>query len=148
MLGQATSTLTHKIHHGPNSREATTFPYSSLCSSPSRLHPNGTISRDSQVGVPKLSRVGVPGLWELITPDCKVQSRRGLNQSCSFPREVFKAMLHSRIEHQKEVGFRLLVVKSQTANLTPSPSFAHNLCCRCPNGSCKAILDIYTSRPF
>jgi hypothetical protein len=32
--------------------------------------------------------------------------------------------------------------------LTPGPSFAHNLGCRCPNGSCEAILDIYTSRPF
>jgi len=40
------------------------------------------------------------------------------------------------------------VVGSQTANLTPGPFFDHNLCCRCPNGSCKAILDIYTSRPF
>jgi hypothetical protein len=28
------------------------------------------------------------------------------------------------------------------------PSSAHNLCFRCPNGSCKAIFDIYTSRPF
>jgi len=26
-----------------------------LCSSPPRLHPNGSFSRDSQVGVPKLS---------------------------------------------------------------------------------------------
>jgi len=32
--------------------------------------------------------------------------------------------------------------------LTPGPSFDHNLCYKCPNGSCKAILDIYTSRPF
>jgi hypothetical protein len=32
--------------------------------------------------------------------------------------------------------------------LTPGLSFAHNLCFRCPNGSCEAILDIYTSRPF
>jgi hypothetical protein len=31
-------------------------PYSILCSSAPRLHPNGTNSRDSQVGVPKLSR--------------------------------------------------------------------------------------------
>jgi hypothetical protein len=40
------------------------------------------------------------------------------------------------------------VVGSQTASLTPNPSFAHNLGCKCPNGSCEAILDIYTSRPF
>jgi hypothetical protein len=32
--------------------------------------------------------------------------------------------------------------------LTPGLSFAHNLGCRCPNGQCEAILDIYISRPF
>ncbi len=31
-------------------------PYSILCNAPLRLHPNGSFSRDSQVGVPKLSR--------------------------------------------------------------------------------------------
>ncbi len=31
-------------------------PYSILCDAPPRLHPNGSFSRDSQVGVPKLSR--------------------------------------------------------------------------------------------
>jgi hypothetical protein len=36
----------------------------------------------------------------------------------------------------------------QIGSLTPGLSFDHNLCCRCRNGSCKAILDIYTSRPF
>jgi hypothetical protein len=33
-----------------------------------------------------------------------------------------------------------------TGNLTPGLSFVHNLCCKCPNGSCKTIFDIYTSR--
>jgi hypothetical protein len=84
VLGQATGTLTHLIHHGPDSGEATTFPhivFSALL--PREPHPNGSFSRDSQVGVPKLSRVGVLELWELISPDCRVWSRRGLNQSCS-----------------------------------------------------------------
>jgi hypothetical protein len=40
------------------------------------------------------------------------------------------------------------MVGSQAASLTPGPSFAHNLGCICPNGSCEAILDIYTSRTF
>ncbi len=31
-------------------------PYSILCDAPPRLHPNGSFSRDSQVGVPNLSR--------------------------------------------------------------------------------------------
>jgi hypothetical protein len=40
-------------------------PYIILCDAPLRLHPNGYFSRDSQVGVPKLSRNG-PG-WSLGT---------------------------------------------------------------------------------
>jgi hypothetical protein len=40
------------------------------------------------------------------------------------------------------------VVGSQTANLTPGLSFDHNLCYRCPNGSCEPILDICTSIAF
>ncbi len=43
-------------------------PYSILCSSRWRLHSNGSFSRDSQGEVLKLSRVGVLGLWELISP--------------------------------------------------------------------------------
>jgi hypothetical protein len=30
--------------------------------------------------------------------------------------------------------------------LTPGPSFGHNLCFKCPNGSCKPILNIYISK--
>ncbi len=57
-------------------------------------------------------------------------------------------MLHSRFGCWEEVDSQLLVVRSQIASLTPGPSFAHNLGCRCPNGQCEAISDIYTSRPF
>jgi hypothetical protein len=49
-----------------------------------------------------------------------------------------------------EIGSILdfFVVGSQTASLNSGPSLDHNLCCRCPNGSCEAIFDIYTSSPF
>ncbi len=40
------------------------------------------------------------------------------------------------------------MVGSQTANLTPGPSFAHNLGYRCPNDQCEVIFDIYALRPF
>jgi hypothetical protein len=57
---------------------------------------------------------------------------------------------------QRYVARRLNASKSgrfptfsgRESSLTPDPSFAHNLCCGCPNGSCEAIFDIYTSRPF
>jgi hypothetical protein len=123
-------------------------PYSILCSSARRLHPNGSISRDSQSGVPKLSQFGLSGLWAFITSRPELESGRGLNQSCSSRRELSNAMSQSCCTRREKVDSRLLVVGSQTASLTPGPSFAHNLSCRCPNGSCEAILDIYTSRPF
>jgi hypothetical protein len=40
------------------------------------------------------------------------------------------------------------MVENQTANLTPNPSFGHNLYFRCPNGSCEPILNIYISIDF
>jgi len=123
-------------------------PYNILCSSPPRLHPNGSFSRDSQVGVPKLSRVGVSGLWTVMAPRPELGLGRGLNQSCSFCQELSNAVLHSLRRRREEVDSRLLMVGSQTVSLTPGPSFAHNLGYRCPNGPCKAILGIYTSRSF
>jgi hypothetical protein len=123
-------------------------PYSILCIAPREPHPNGTFSWDSQGGVLKLSRVGLPRLWELISPGSNLRLEWGLNQSCSSPWELFNAMLHSFYSRREKVNSWLLVVGSQTASLTPGPSFAHNLGCTCPNGSCEAILDIYTSRSF
>ncbi len=102
-------------------------PYSILYNSPPRLHPNGSFSRDSQVGVPKLSRVGVSGLWKIISPHPKLRSGQGLNQSCSSHRELSNTMSHSLRRRREEVDSRLLVVGSQIGSLTPSPSFAHNL---------------------
>jgi len=55
---------------------------------------------------------------------------------------------HFSYTHLDQVDSRLLMVGSQTVSLTPDPSFDHNLCYRCRNGSCEAILDIYTSRSF
>jgi hypothetical protein len=149
MLGLATGIWTHKTHHGPDSRVSHHLTlYSILCVTSQRGHPNGFLSRDSQSGVPKLSQVGVPGLWTNITPRPDLRSGRGLNQSCSPQRDLFNAMLHSQSARRERVDSQLLVVGSQTANLTPDPSFAHNLGGRCPNDECEAIFDIYASRPF
>ncbi len=123
-------------------------PYIILYVSPRRLHLNGFFSRDSQVGVPKLSRIGVPGLWTLIAPRPKLGLKGGLNQSCSSRRELSNAMSHSLRQRQKEVDSQLLMVGIQIASLIPGLSFAHNLGCKCPNGPCEAILGIYTSRAF
>ncbi len=123
-------------------------PYNILCVAPPRPHPSGSLSRDSQSGVSKLSRFGLPGLWAIITSRPNLRLGRGLNQTCSSPWDLSNAMSHSPNACRDRVDSRLYVVGSQTASLTTGPSFAHNLSCRCPNGSCEAILGIYTSTPF
>jgi hypothetical protein len=90
----------------------------------------------------------VPGLWDLITPDSEVWSRRGLNQTCSPRRDLSKDVSHFQFGGREEVDSWLLVVGSQIVSLTLGPSFAHNLSYRCPNDQCEAIFYIYASRPF
>jgi len=76
VLRQATGTLDHKTHHSPDSGEATTFPHI-VFSAP---HFEDYIQMALFPGTPKLESRncletvpgGVPGLWELITLDCKV----------------------------------------------------------------------------
>jgi hypothetical protein len=97
---------------------------------------------------PEIVPAELPELWTAITPDCRVQSRRGLNQNCNPRRDLFNVMSHSQIGCREEVDSRLLVVESQTVNLTPDLSFAHNLSFRCPNDQCEATFHIYVSRPF
>jgi hypothetical protein len=123
-------------------------PYSIFCITPWHPHPNGYFSRDSQSGVPKLSRFGLLGVRVFVTSCSDLWLGWGLKQSCRSIQELSNAMLHFSYRHRNWVDSWLLVVGSQTASLIPSPSFAHNLSCKCPNGSCKAILDIYTSKPF
>jgi hypothetical protein len=152
VLGQATGTLEHKTHHGPDSGEATTFPHIVY----SAARDGGYIQMAQIPGTPKLESrnrpeivpVGVPGLWELITLNSRIRSQQGMNQTCSPCRDLFNAVSHSQIGCQKEVDFRLLVVGSQIASLTPGSSFAHNLGYKCPNDQCEAIFDICASRTF
>jgi hypothetical protein len=66
-----------------------------------------------------------------------------LKQSCSLGQELSNGMWHATCTKGSQGDSRLLVVNSQIGNLTPSPSFGHNLCFNYPNGSCKPILDVY-----
>jgi hypothetical protein len=100
------------------------------------------------VGVPKSSRLGLSRLWGAIILRADLRLRWGLKQSCNPFRELFNSMLHAICTHENRVDSWLLVVGSQIVNLTPDPSFGHNLCFRCSNGQCEPILDIYVSRDF
>jgi hypothetical protein len=122
-------------------------PYSILCSSPRRPHPNDFLSWDSQVGVLKFQQLGLPQLRRRITSSIDLRSQWGLKQSCSPSREL-PMVCRILDTHWGRVDSRLLVVGSQTVNLTIGLSFCHNLCWRCPNGSCKPIFDNYTLIAF
>jgi hypothetical protein len=123
-------------------------PYSILCVATRHPHPNGFYSQDSQGGVLKLSHFGLPGLSKLITPGLNLGLGWVLKQSCSSAQDLSNGVSHLIYTHRGRVDSRLLVVGSQIASLTLDLSFDHNLCYRCLNGSCKAIFDIYISRPF
>jgi hypothetical protein len=123
-------------------------PYSILCGYPWGPHPNGILSQDSQMGVPKLPRLGLSRLWGALTLRVDLRFKWGLKHSCSLRRDLSNGMLHAIYTHGNRVEFWLLMVESQIANLTLIPSFGHNLCFKCPNGQCEPILNIYVSIAF
>jgi hypothetical protein len=136
-------------HHGPDSGGVTTILPIVFSALLRRAHTQVVVCP----GTPKVESrnclgFGLPGLWDILVSRPDLRSGRGLNQTCSPLRELSNAELHSLSARRERVDSRLLVVRSQIANLTPGPSFAHNLGCRCPNDQCEAIPDIYTSSPF
>jgi len=101
--------------------------------------PKCHLSRDSQVGVSKFPKLGFPQFWGLITLCEDLQLRWDLKQSRSPCQELFNNMLHATCMQGNRGDSWLLVVGSQITNLIPDPSFGHNLCLKCPNGSCEPI---------
>jgi hypothetical protein len=100
------------------------------------------------VGVPKLPKLGLPWLWGPITSRANFELKWGPKKTCSPCWKISNGMSHVTCTQVNRVNSRLLVVRSQIANLTLDLSFGHNLCFRCPNGSCEPILNIYVSIAF
>jgi hypothetical protein len=86
------------------------------------------------MGILKLPKLGLPKLWGPITLCADLGLRWGLKQSCSPHWEFFNDMPHATCTQGNRVDSKLLMVGSQTANMTLGFSFGHNLCFRCPNG--------------
>jgi hypothetical protein len=98
--------------------------------------------------LPKFSKLKLLRLWGPITLCPDFWLRWSLKQSCSPCWELSNGMLHATCMQGNWGDSWLLVVESQIVNLILGPSFGHNLCLKCPNGSCKPILDIYVPRVF
>jgi hypothetical protein len=129
-----TTTRIRGSHHLPS--------YSILCTSPQEWHPNDFLSRDSQVEVPKLLKLGLSQLYKFITSCANFRLGWGLNRSSSLRRELSNSVLHATCTQGNWVDSWLSVVGSQIVSSTPDLSFDHNLCCKCPNESYELILDI------
>ncbi len=97
---------------------------------------------------PEIPKLGTPTTLGAHNFLCRPQIEMRLKKNCSPCRELCNGMWHTTCTQGNRGDFRILVVGSQIVNSTPNPSFGHNLCFRCPNGSCKPILDIYVSRAF
>jgi len=97
------------------------------------------------MGVPKFPKLGFLWIWDRITLCADLWLRWGLKQSYSSCQDISNNMWHVTYMQGNWGDYWLLVVGSQTVNLTPGLSFDHNLCFRCSNGSCEPILDIYVS---
>jgi hypothetical protein len=117
-------------------------PYSILCAWPQDQHPNVILSWHSQVGVPKFPKSRLLQLWRPITFCANLRLRWGLKKRCTHCRKLSNGMWHATCMQGNQGNSGLLVVGNQIANLTPGPSFGHNLCFKYPNGSCEPILNI------
>jgi hypothetical protein len=100
------------------------------------------------VGVSKFPKLKLMWLWAPITLCANLPLRWDLKQSCSPCQEFFKDMLHTTYTQGNRSNSWLLMVNSQIANLTSDLSFGHNLCFKCPNGSCEPISNIYVPNFF
>jgi hypothetical protein len=112
-------------------------PYSIFYAWPWDQHPKVILSQDSQVGVPKFPKLGLPRFWSPITLCADLRFRWGLKKNFSHGQQVSNSMLHATCTQGNQGDSRLLVVRSQIVNLTLDFSFGHNLFFRYPNGSCK-----------
>jgi hypothetical protein len=149
VLRRTTSNSNTQDEPRPELGEATTFPLI-VYSAP--LHGDHIqmvfLSWNSQVGIPKFQQLGLSRPWRRITSCADLRSRWGLKKSCSPRRDLFNSVSHVACTQGNRVDSRLLMVGSQTVNLTPDLSFGHNLCFKCSNEQCKPILDTYTSIAF
>ncbi len=128
---------THKTHHSPDLGEATTFPlivYYVL------LH-EAHIQMAFCPKTPKWESRNSQS-WSPITLCVNPQLRWGLKKSYNPCQEFSNSMLHATYMWGNRGDSWLLMVKSQTVNSTHDLSFSHNLCFRCPNGSCEPISNI------
>jgi hypothetical protein len=129
---------TQKTHHGLDLGEITTFPLI-VYSMPGHKSRTQMAFCLGTPEIPKVRTFATLGAHNFV---CRPSIEMTSKQSCRPCQELSNNMWHATCTQGNWGNSQLLVVGSQTANLTPNPSFGHNLCFKCPNGSCEPILNI------
>jgi hypothetical protein len=112
-------------------------PYSIICVWPWALHSNVILCRNSQIGNPKIPKMGTLATLEAHNFVCRPSIEVG-SQSKLWPLlKAFQRYVARHLHIRK--SRRFLTFSGQESNF---PSFDHNLCFKYPNGSYKPILDI------
>jgi hypothetical protein len=86
--------------------------------------------------------LGLSQFWGAITLCADLRSKWGLEQSCSPHWKISNGMSYFTNTQGNWGDSQLLIIRNF------GPFFGHNLCFKCPNESCKPILDIYVPRNF
>jgi hypothetical protein len=136
-------TLTHKIHHGLNLGEVTTFPLVIF----SMIIHGGCIQmsfcpKTLKLGVPKFPNLQFLALWRAMTSCANCQLRWSLKKIYNPHQAISNDMWHATYTNVFHGNSWLLMGRSWIGPLTPNFSFGHNLCFKYSNGSCKPILNI------
>jgi hypothetical protein len=136
-------TWINKIHHGLDLGEATTFLLIVFFVSGHKANTQLSFCpKIPKLGVPKFPKLGLSWFWRPIILCENLQLRWGLKQHCSPCQEISNNMWHATYTKGNQGDSSLLVIESQIGKLILGPSFGHNLCFKCSNGSCEPILDI------
>jgi hypothetical protein len=142
-------TRTHNIHHVPDLGEGITFPLILFSVSGHRANTQMSFCpKTLKLGVSKFPKLILLQLWRPITLCANLRLKWVLKKSCNPCWKLSNNMWHTTYTQLNHDDSRLLVVGSQIGDLTPDPSFGHNLCFKYSNESYEPILDIYVPRDF
>ncbi len=139
---------THKTHHGPTWGKPPPSPIWYTLHLFARPTSKWLFVPGLLKGSPETARLDLLQLCGAIISCSDLRSGRSLKKNYSSCWGLSNGVLHVTCTHGNWVDSRHFVVGSQIASLTPNFSFDHNWGYRCSNGSCKPILDIYTSIAF
>jgi hypothetical protein len=99
-------TQIHKIHHGLNLGEATTFPLIVF-------YVPGHEAYTQMSFCLKTPKLGLPQLWRPITSCANLRLKRGLKQSCNLHWEISSSMWNATYTQVNQGDYRLLVMENQ-----------------------------------